>query len=235
MGANTWRTEQEWPLARTQYTKLYLHSGGQANSLSGNGRLDGTQPSNEKPDRFVYDPANPVPSIGGTSYFGALTAGPQDQREIEARDDILIYTTHPLEADLEVTGPVTLVLYASSSARDTDFSAKLVDVYPDGKAIDLRTGMLRARFRNSLAEPAFLDPGAVYRFEIDIGATSNLFRKGHRIRLEVSSSYFPEFGRNLNTGAPIGMTSEMIQAEQTVYHDESHLSHLLVPVIPGNG
>ncbi len=232
MGKNEWRMEQEWPLVGTRYTPFYLHSGGTANSSRGDGSLDTEPPKRETPDRFTYDPADPVPSVGGTSIYGASVAGPRDQREVAKREDVLVYTTPPLGEDIEVTGPVRLTLYAASSAKDTEFSAKLVDVYPDGKAINLRAGMVRARFRDSLTEPSFLEAGTIYRFEINVGTTSNLFKKGHRIRLEVSSSYFPEFGRNLNTGAEIGMTSETVTANQTVYHDGEHPSYLLLPVIP---
>jgi putative CocE/NonD family hydrolase len=235
MGKNEWRMEKEWPLARTRYTPLYLHSNGAANSAGGDGLLD-TQPAGrEPPDRFTYDPADPVPSVGGTSIYGAAMAGPKDQREVEERWDVLVYTTAPLDVDTEITGPVRLTLYAASSARDTDFSAKLVDVYPDGKAINLRAGMVRARFRDSFTKPSFLQEGTIYRFEINVGVTSNLFKKGHRIRLEVSSSYFPEFGRNLNTGAEIATASEIVKAYQTIYHDEDHPSFILLPVIPVEG
>jgi putative CocE/NonD family hydrolase len=235
MGANEWRAESEWPLARTRYEKYYLHSSGRANTASGDGELSDEAPGGEPPDHFVYDPANPAPSVGGTSVYGAATPGPRDQREVEKRGDALVYTTGELDEDVEVTGPVRLTLYAASSARDTDFSAKLVDVYPDGRAINIRVGMLRARYRDSLTEPSFLERGVVYEFDIEVGSTSNVFRKGHRIRLEVSSSYFPEFSRNLNTGAEIGMTSEMVTADQTVYHDAERPSHLTLPIIPGDG
>jgi putative CocE/NonD family hydrolase len=233
MGKNEWRSEEEWPLARTQYEKYYLHSNGSANSLSGDGLLNIEPPGNEPPDRFSYDPADPVPSVGGTSIYGEAKAGPKDQRDVEERNDVLVYSTPPLTEDIEVTGPVKLMLYASSSALDTDFSAKLVDVFPDGKAINLQAGMVRARYRDSFDVPTLLDTGTIYEFEVKIGSTSNLFKKGHRIRLEVSSSYFPEFGRNLNTGAEIGMTSDMVKAAQTIYHDSEHPSYLLLPIIPG--
>ncbi|GAB4340209.1 MAG: CocE/NonD family hydrolase [Candidatus Abyssubacteria bacterium] len=232
MGRNEWRTEREWPLKRAVSTRYYLHSGGKANGAAGDGILTMQPPEQEPSDRFTYDPADPVPSVGGTSIYGNATPGPRNQREIENRDDVLVYTTAPLSEDIEVTGPVTLALYASSSAKDTDFCAKLVDVYPDGKAINLRTGMVRARYRDSFTAPSFLEEGIVYEFAIPIGATSNLFKKGHRIRLEVSSSYFPEFSRNQNTDAPIGMTAETVTAIQTIYHDSEHPSCLVLPVIP---
>lgn len=232
MGKNEWRTEEKWPLARARYTEYYLHSGGNANSRTGDGGLDTSAPEDEPPDTFTYDPDNPVPSVGGTSIYGAAVAGPRDQREVETRPDVLVYTTPPLKEDIEATGPVSLVLYASSSAKDTDFMGKLVDVYPDGKAINIQAGMIRARFRKSLSEPSFLEEGRIYKFYITVGSTSIVFKKGHRIRLEVSSSYFPEFGRNLNTGADIGMTAHILKADQTIYHDRGRPSYLLLPIIP---
>ena len=232
MGRNEWRTEKEWPLARARYEKFYLHSAGRANTGDGDGGLSAEPQGEEPPDHFVYDPADPAPSVGGTSIYGSAEAGPRDQREVEKRGDVLVYTTDALDEDIEVTGPVRLMLYASSSAKDTDFSAKLVDVYPDGKAINLQVGMIRARYRDSFTEPSFLERGQTYEFDIKVGSTSNVFKKGHRIRLEVSSSYFPEFSRNLNTGADIGMTSEMIKADQTIYHDTERPSHLVLPIIP---
>jgi hypothetical protein len=232
MGRNEWRTETEWPLARTQYVKRYLRSGGNAKTADGDGFLALEPPADEPPDHFIYDPDNPVPSIGGTSIYGSARPGPRDQRKIEERADVLVYSTPPLQQETEITGPVTLVLYASSSARDTDFSAKLVDVYPDGRAINLRSGMVRARYRESFDEPSFLEPGTAYRFEIPIGATSNVFKKGHRIRVEISSSHFPEFGRNLNNGGDIATSSEIVKAEQTIYHDEERPSYILLPLIP---
>jgi putative CocE/NonD family hydrolase len=189
-------------------------------------------PGQEPSDRYVYDPDDPVPSVGGTSIYGIAQPGPVDQKPVEAREDVLVYSTPPLEEAVEVTGPVRLALHASSSARDTDFVATLVDVDPEGKAVNLKTGIVRARFRNSTERPAFLTPGRVYEFEIEIGATSNLFEKGHRIRLQVTSSCFPEFSRNLNTGAPIGLTTETAEAEQRVLHDADYPSALVLPVIP---
>ena len=233
MGRNQWRSESEWPLARTRWTRFYLHSNGRANTRDGDGILSLEPPGEEPPDRYVYDPDDPVPSVGGTSVYGIARPGPADQTAVETREDVLVYTTPPLEQDVEVTGPVRLVLHASSSATDTDFVATLVDVDPDGKAVNLKTGILRARFRNSTERPDFLTPGRVYELPIEIGATSNLFEKGHRIRLQVTSSCFPEFGRNLNTGAPIGLTTETVPADQTILHDALHPSVLVLPVIPG--
>ncbi len=232
MGRNQWRDEQEWPPARTQYVRYYFHSRGTANTLGGDGTLDVVQPADEPPDRFTYDPANPVPSVGGTSIYGKAKAGPKDQSELERRADVLVYSTPPLQEEIEITGVLKVTLYASSNARDTDFSAKLVDVYPDGKAINLRSGMVRARYRESFVEPSLLEPDKIYEFAIPVGATSNLFKKGHRIRVEISSSHFPEFGRNLNTGEELATSSAIVKAEQMIYHDTAHPSSILLPVIP---
>lgn len=228
MGENAWRDEQEWPLARAQSTPFYLRSGGRANTLDGDGRLDRTAPADEPSDRFVYDPWDPVP----TGALGGYSRLPADQREIERRQDVLVYTTEPLASPLEVTGPVTLVLWAASSARDTDFTAKLVDVLPDGTARALTDGILRARYRSSKSQPQLLVPGQATEFPIDVGATSNLFRQGHRIRLEVSSSNFPRFDRNPNTGGVFGEDAELRRAEQTIFHDRVRPSRLMLPVVP---
>jgi putative CocE/NonD family hydrolase len=226
MGSNVWRNESEWPLARTKYQKFYLHSDGQANTSNGNGALAATLPENELPDNFLYDPRNPAPS-------NEMGMGAYDQREVEKRPDVLVYSTPVLEKDIEVTGPLKLVLYASTTAVDTDFTGKLVDVWPDGAAYNVAEGIVRARFRRSADEPELLHPGEVYEYEIDLGATSIAFKGGHRIRLEVSSSYFPKWGRNLNNGENPGMRAEPKIAAQTIYHDSLRPSHIVLPVIPG--
>src|SRR5581483_896955 len=202
MSANQWREEADWPLARAKSTKYFLHSGGKANSMRGNGGLSTPTPAKEAPDQYVYDPANPVPTIGGPLCCEQWRwpAGPRDQRPAESRDDVLVYSTAPMSDDMEVTGPVTLVLFAKSSAVDTDFTAKLVDVWPDGFAQNLTEGILRARYRDSRETPTLMNPGQIYKLTIDLWATSNVFKKGHIMRLEVSSSNFPRFDRNLNTG-----------------------------------
>jgi putative CocE/NonD family hydrolase len=232
MGKNEWRNEQEWPLARTRYTRYYLHSMGNANTSNGDGYLSLDSPTNESPDVFVYDPEDPVPSIDMGKLFISFSYIPVDQKEVEARQDVLVYSTDPFREELEVTGPVKLVLNASTSALDTDFTVKLTDVYPDGRSVLVSAGIIRARFRESLTNPSLLEPGRVYRYEIEVGATSLVFAKDHRIRIQVSSSDFPRRDRNLNTGAEIGLTAEMIQATQTVYHDDRYASYLLLPVIP---
>lgn len=231
MGENRWRGENEWPLKRTQFTHYYLHSDGHANSLTGNGSLSLTPPTAEPPDRYTYDGDNPVPTVGGNNIVGA-TAGPEDQSTVEQRKDVLVYSTAPLEQDVEVTGPVALVLWASSSARDTDFTGKLIDVHPDGKAYNLCEGIMRARFRNGLDKPVLLQPGHSERLKIDLWVTSNLFKRGHRIRLEVSSSNYPRFDRNPNSGEVFGVDTELHPATQTIFHDRDRPSHLLLPVIP---
>jgi putative CocE/NonD family hydrolase len=232
MGENRWRRGQEWPLSAT-VEKYYLRSGGSANGLDGDGELATEPAEQEEPDRFLYDPRDPVPTRGGSAPGAStgLKAGPIDQREVEAREDVLIYTSPALAEDLEVTGPVKVTLYASSTAPDTDFTAKLVDVYPDGRAYNLADGIVRARYRQSLSSPQLLEPGQVNAFEIDLGATSNVFKGGHRIRLEISSSNFPRFDRNQNTGKPMGLDDQLETAEQTVHHDRRYPSHIALPVV----
>ncbi len=231
MGENQWRGEQEWPLQRTRFTPFYLHSAGHANSVNGDGALVATLPASDPADEFTYDGDDPVPTIGGNNLVGA-SAGPVDQAEVEQRNDVLVYTTPPLQTDLEVTGPVKLILWAASSAPDTDFTGKLVDVHPDGKAYNLCEGIVRARYRRGLTRPAPLRPGRVERYEVDLWVTSNLFKKGHRVRLQVSSSNYPRFDRNPNSGLPFGTDTNLLTARQTVFHDRRHPSHLLLPVIP---
>ncbi len=232
MGANTWTTEKEWPPKNVKYEDYYLHSDGNSNGLDGVGKLSKTIPGSENSDNYEYDPADPVPSVGGTSIYGNLKAGPYDQKTVESRRDVLIYTTAPLETDMNITGPVKLVFYASSSAKDTDFAAKLTDVHPDGKSLNIQAAVIRAKYRNSFDKPELLENGKVYRFEMLIGSTSVLLKKGHRIRLQLASSNFPEYGRNLNTGDDNGTTSAMVKAYQVIYHDEAHPSKLVLPVIP---
>jgi putative CocE/NonD family hydrolase len=234
MGANQWRDEDEWPLARAKSTKYFLHSQGRANTSHGNGSLSTLAPEAEASDEFVYDPAKPVPTIGGPLCCDSdhLAPGPRDQRSIEERNDVLVYSTPPLAHDLEVTGPVRLEFFAASSVADTDFTAKLLDVAPDGTAINLTEGILRARYRDSQATPAPLVPGKPYLLSIDLWATSNVFRNGHRLRLEVSSSNFPRFDRNLNTGNPAANSATWLQATNTILHDKAHPSALILPMVP---
>ncbi len=231
MGRNIWRDEQQWPLARTNYTPYYFHSGGSANSLHGNGTLGTKKPNFEPIDRYVYDPERPVPTLGGCN-LGGCPAGPRDQTRVEQRDDVLVFSSAELTRELEVTGPVKVVLYAASSAPDTDWTAKLVDVYPDGRPINLCDGIIRARFRRSADKPTLIEPEREYRYEIDLWVTSNVFLPGHRIRVEISSSNFPRFDRNPNTGHAFGVDAQVCTATQTVYHDTRRASHILLPVVP---
>ena len=231
MGTNRWRDEYEWPLARTKYTNVYLHSGGKASGLRGNGILSFVVPREEPPDRYIYDPNDPVPTRGGTTL--GLALGVFDQSKIEEREDVLIYTGEVLTSDMEVTGPVRLTLFAASSAPDTDFTAKLIDVRPDGYAQNIVEGVLRARFRESLTAPALITPEKVYEYTVDLWATSHVFKAGHRLRLEVSSSNFPRYDRNPNTGHEFGVDDELRTAQQTIFHDQRYPSHLVLPVIPG--
>jgi uncharacterized protein len=235
MGANVWREAQDWPIPGTRFAKFFLHSRGQANSSFGNGQLTTEPPVGGEPtDHYVYDPANPVPSKGGHSCCFATVApvGPYDQTDIEKRADVLIYSTPPLSEAVEVTGPITVKLYAASSAPDTDWTAKLVDVAPGGKIINLNNGIVRASHRNSLETHEPIDPGKPYEYTITVFPTSNLFKVGHQIRLEISSSNFPHYDRNLNTGRPVGADAQMIAARQTIFHDAAHPSYIELPIMP---
>jgi hypothetical protein len=234
MGVNQWREEDDWPLARARSAKYFLHSAGKANSLGGDGTLSTAAPRLETADHYVYDPANPTPTVGGPLCCDAShwKPGPRDQRSVEGRDDVLIYSTSPFGQDVEVTGPVRVELYAKSSAVDTDFTAKLVDVGPDGFAQNLTEGIIRGRYRDSQEKPELMNPGQIYRFNIDLWSTSNVFRKGHVLRLEISSSNFPRFDRNLNTGEDAAAAQRYVAATNVVYHDADHPSALVLPVVP---
>ena len=233
MGINQWREEDDWPLSRAQSTRYFLHSVKSANSLRGDGALSTVSPRSEAPDHYVYDPANPVPTTGGPLCCDNrhVTVGPQDQRAVEAREDVLIYSMPAFAQDTEVTGPISLELFAKSSAVDTDFTAKLVDVAPDGYAQNLTEGIVRARYRDSQEKPNLMNPGQIYKFTVDLWATSNVFRKGHILRLEVSSSNFPRFDRNLNTGQDPAHAANFNSATNTIYHDSEHPSALLISVV----
>lgn len=224
MGANRWREESQWPPAAVKVRPLYLAAGGGLRA----------RPAPAKPDHYLYDPRDPVPTSGGAVCCNpaAFAWGPKDQRPVERRKDVLVYSTPPLEKDTEVTGVVRVLLYAATTAPDTDFTAKLVDVFPDGMARNLTDGILRLRYSASLEKAAPYRPGEVRKIEIDAGPTSNLFKKGHRIRLEISSSNFPRFDRNPNTGRPIADEAEYKTAYQSIYHDPQRPSRLLLPVMP---
>lgn len=233
MGINRWREEREWPLERARMVPFYFEGSGHANTLNGDGRLGVKPVKHEPPDQFVFDPRNPAPTAGGAVCCTPkiFPWGPMDQRPVERRRDVLVFSSQPLVTDLEVTGPVRVVLYASTTAPDTDFTAKLVDVFPDGVARNLTDGILRLRYRKSLEKPELAEPGKVYKITIDAGVTSNVFLKGHRIRLEISSSNFPRFDRNPNTGTPVADEVRLRKALQTIYHDKEHPSHVLLPIV----
>jgi uncharacterized protein len=233
MGRNVWRSFREWPPSDATTARLFLRSGGGARTLDGDGRLSREGPGDDRPDTFRYDPADPVPTDGtGTCCEPNANPGPVDQRAVERRPDVLVYSTPPLDQPLEVTGPVQLRLFAATSARDTDWTAKLVDVGLDGYARNVTAGIVRARFRSSFERPALLEPAQPHEFTIDLGHTSNVFLRGHRIRLEVSSSSFPRYSRNTNTGNVPEVDASFIQAEQTVYHDRARPSQLTLHVRP---
>lgn len=236
MGANIWRDEQEWPLARAVNTPYYLHSAGNANSLNGDGMLSPEPPAAEPFDQYNYDPANPVITNGGALLMTPeYRPGVFDQRPTEGRADVLVYTTAVLEQDVEVTGPIIVHLWAASSAPDTDFVARLVDVHPNGYAQNLTDGIIRARYRNFAKgeAPSLLESGEAYEYEIDLWATSNVFKAGHRIRLDITSSNFPRWDRNPNTGHDFGVDGELAVAHQMILHDREHPSYVSLPLVPG--
>jgi putative CocE/NonD family hydrolase len=230
MGENRWRYENEWPLARTHYTRYYLHAEGPANSRGGVGTLSTVPPGDEPGDTYAYDPNDPAPTRRGNTLM--IPHGVADQRSTEDRPDVLVYTSEPLAHDLELTGPIKVQLFASSSAIDTDFTAKLVDVRPDGYAHNLQDGMVRARYRNAGEPASFITPGQVYEYTIDLWATSHVLKAGHQLRVDISSSNFPRFDRNPNTGAPLGVDTRLETAQQTIYHSAAYPSHIVLPIIP---
>ena len=230
MGKNTWRDEYEWPLERTEWTKFYLSSAGNAVD-DGGGLHPEIKTSDQTSDSFIYDPGDPVPSLG-SQYQTYDFCGPHDRSYIQRRPDVLTFTTDVLTEDMEITGPISATIWASSDAKDTDFTATLTDLEPDGKAIALCEGIVRARFRNGTENPQMMVPGEIYKFEIDMWNTSNSFIKGHRIRIEISSSNFPRYNRNLNSGNPIASDIDITLANQTVYHGIQYPSYINLPVIP---
>jgi putative CocE/NonD family hydrolase len=237
MGANVWRDEQEWPLARAVDTRYYLHSNGHANTLHGDGYLLTGAPEGDEPtlDQYDYDPSDPVMTRGGALLMSPeYPAGPFDQQQTESRGDVLVYTSAELKEDLEVTGPISVHLWAASSVPDTDFVARLVDVHPNGYAQNLTDGIIRARYRDFArgGAPSLIEPGRAYEYDIDLWATSNVFKAGHRIRLDITSSNFPRWDRNLNTGHAFGADSETAVAHQTILHDPEHESYITLPIVP---
>jgi putative CocE/NonD family hydrolase len=235
MGKNEWREEDDWPLERAKTTRYYLHSTQPANGLEGAGTLSTAAPDEEKPDQYVYDPGNAVPTLGGPLCCGAplpTGIGPEDQRPAEAREDVLVFSTPAFAQNTEETGPISLDLYVSSSAVDTDFTGKLVDVWPNGFAQNLTEGILRMRYRNSQEKLELANPREVYHVTVDLWATGNVFLSGHKLRLEVSSSNFPRFDRNLNTGEEQARGTHMVKATNVIYHDKARPSALVVEVVP---
>jgi putative CocE/NonD family hydrolase len=234
MGANEYRQEDDWPPPQVHYVNYFLHSGGKANSLRGDGFLSTAAPKSEAPDSYIYDPGNAVPTIGGPLCCAQelMEPGPRDQRSVENRDDVLIYSMGPLGEDVEVTGPIKMTLFVKSSAVDTDFTGKLVDVAPDGFAEDVAEGILRLRYRDSQEHALLLNPGETYRISVDLWSTSNVFLRGHTLRLEIASSNFPRFDRNLNTGEEIKSARRFVSAKNTILHDAAHPSALVLPIMP---
>lgn len=228
MGQNVWRTGHEWPLPNTVPTDYYFHSGGSANTPQGDGRLSPTPPGDEPADSYVYDPKDPVMSVCTVD----VQDGPYDQRPLDRRRDVLVFATEPLAEEIEVTGEVVVKLFAASTAPDTDFTAKLVDVHPDGFAANVCHGIVRAQYRESYQNPSLITPGQIYEYTILLRATGNLFQKGHQIRVDISSSNFPFFDRNHNTGRPFYEDAELVPATQTIYHSAQHPSRVILPVVP---
>jgi uncharacterized protein len=236
-GSNSWHDADRWPLPGVTAQTWYLRSAGRANSLSGDGVLSPDKPGAvELADYFFYNPTAPVQSIGGHSccYPQAAPMGPMDQRDVEIRNDVLIYSSPPLERSVWVVGPVKARLFAASSARDTDWVVKICDVAPDGRSLNIQEGVIRARFRNGFDQPDLIEPDSIIEYTIDVGACCHRFEAGHRIRVQVTSSNFPGIDRNPNTGGPIGMEGpfEWIPASQTVFHDATHPSSIALPVMP---
>lgn len=240
MGRNKWRAAQDWPLPNTQFTKFYLHSRGSANSSSGDGTLDKTPPKAEPPDEYVYDPHNPTPSA---AFANGHIDGPRDISKSAERSDVLVYDTAELTEDVELVGPITAKLFAATSRRDTDWMIRLSDVHPDGRALFLAEGVMRARHRDPHRAGEFnphklsaVEPGQSYEYTIKFWRpTGNLFKRGHRIRIEISSSYYPYYLRNPNSGQDnIGLVNRFETAKQTVFHNASRPSHVVLPILPAD-
>lgn len=236
MGSNKWQSADIWPPKEAVMTTYYLSSGGKANTLNGDGTLTTKKPSKDNPDTFVYDPLDPVLSHGGNVCCtgNAVQGGSFDQQEMETREDILVYTTEPLKEGVEISGFIESTLYVSSDAKDTDFTIKLIDVYPDGKAYNLDETIQRVRYREGYEKEVFMEPGNIYKVDLTPMSTSNYFEKGHRIRIEISSSNFPRFDRNLNTGGNNYDESEPKIATNSVHHSARHPSSIRLPIMTKN-
>jgi len=228
MGSNVWREEEDWPLARAVETPWYLRAGGV---------LSREAPGEEGPDAYTYDPADPAPTLGGPTSlpdrFLGTNSGPLDQRDVEKRADVLVYTSEPLTSDYEVIGPLTAVIHAATDARDTDIVVKLTDVDSEGGSRILAEGVIRARFRDGYDAERLIEPGEVLEYRVDLVATANTFLRGHHIRVVVTSSSFPRFDRNPNTGRPLGVDGpeDLVVAHQTIFHDTARPSHIVLPVV----
>jgi putative CocE/NonD family hydrolase len=233
IGDNEWRFEDEWPLERASAVKYFFHSQGKANTRSGNGILDTRLPKDESVDTFDYDPNNPVAVALETDYW-SLGQYLKDRQDVEDRQDVLVYTSSTIMEDIEITGLIQVTLFASSSAKDTDFTATLVDVFPDGYCHMIQEGIIRARYRDSNINLTLIEPEKIYEYIIDLWATSFVIKPGHKLRVEISSSNFNRFDRNLNTGKDIGMDDEVLIARQTIYHNQQYPSHITLPIIPRN-
>jgi putative CocE/NonD family hydrolase len=234
MGLNRWQSADSWPPEGAAPMTLYLTSNGRANTAAGDGALTARAPATDKPDRFSYDPMNPVPSHGGNVCCtgNAVTGGALDQRKMEERPDILVYSSEPLKQALEVSGPIDVTLYVSSDAKDTDVTVKLLDIYPDGRAYNLDETIQRLRYREGYDKPlAWMDPGKVYKVTLQPMTTSNLFEAGHRIRIEVSSSNFPRFDRNLNTGGKNYDEVTGVVAHNAIHHSRQYPSQVRLTVV----
>jgi putative CocE/NonD family hydrolase len=233
MGSNKWQSAEQWPPAAAEMKTFFLNSNGKANSLYGDGKLSSSPNKKDLPDAYTYDPMNPVPSYGGNVCCtgNAIKGGAFDQQQMETRHDILVYTSEPLEEGIEVTGFIESTLYVSSDAKDTDFTIKLIDVYPDGRAYNLDETIQRARYREGQDKEVFMEKGEIYKIDMTPMATSNYFEKGHRIRIEVSSSNFPRFTRNLNTGGNNFDEKEGVVAHNKIHHSEKYPSQIQIPIM----
>ena len=236
MGVNKWRGETDWPVPGTQYRQLYISSERGANSVRGDGRITVTKPVKGDTDTYRYDPENPVKTLGGNNCCGTPTLpGPKDQRPLEQKQDVLVYTSDFLDTTLTIAGPVKMKLFAATDGPDTDWMIKLVDVYPTGFAMPISEGIIRARFREGLDKMKLLKPGEIYEYDIELTGTANVFQPGHRIRIDITSSNFPQFDRNPNTGAPLGSDAKVRVAQQTIYHGDNKLSQIILPVVRNVG
>ena len=232
MGANRWRGEDNWPIPETDYRKVYLTSDNKANSVRGDGRLIFVEPTRAGSDQYHYDPLQPVPTTGGNNCCGTPTlSGPRDQRPLERREDVLVYTSEILKEAITIAGPVEMNLFAATDGPDTDWMIKLIDVQPDGYAMPISEGILRARFRNGIDQMELLTSNEMYEFKIAMMPTANVFLPGHRLRIDITSSNFPQFARNLNTGEDLGKSAISRVAQQTVFHGPDHSSHLIIPIV----